>query len=146
MGRQYIGIEQMDYIETVSIERMKKVIEWEQGGISKSVEWKWGGEFVYMEIMQENHKILNQINQASNIGDLLKIYEQIKDSEFINYSVDTGTLDPSNLEEGDLDAMKLLLIEILDKNLLYVNYSERNDHNSGVSEDDRGVNEGFYNL
>ncbi len=25
----------MDYIETISVERMKKVIEWEQGWISK---------------------------------------------------------------------------------------------------------------
>jgi adenine-specific DNA-methyltransferase len=40
--------------------------------------------------------------------------------------------------------MKLLLIEMLDKNLLYVNYSERNDRNSGVSEEDKSVNEGFY--
>jgi hypothetical protein len=49
-----------------------------------------------MEIMQANQKILNQINQALNIGDLLKIHEQIKESEFINYSVDTGTLDLSH--------------------------------------------------
>ena len=146
MGRQYIGIEQMDYIETVSIERMKKVIEWEQGGISKNVEWKWGGECVYMEIMQANQRIIDEINQASNISDLLKIYEQIKESEFINYSVDTGTLDLSNLDENDFDALKAFLMEILDKNLLYVNYSERNDRNSWVSEEDKKVNEGFYNL
>ena len=35
MNRQYIGVEQMDYIDTVTIERLKKVIEGEQGGISK---------------------------------------------------------------------------------------------------------------
>ncbi|WP_455224740.1 DNA methyltransferase [Granulicatella sp.] len=49
MNRQYIGIEQMDYIETVSVERLKKVIEAEQGGISKDVEWQGGGSFVYCE-------------------------------------------------------------------------------------------------
>ena len=47
MNRQYIGIEQMDYIETVSVERMKKVINGEQGGISKDVKWQGGGSFVY---------------------------------------------------------------------------------------------------
>ena len=26
MGRQYIGIEQMDYVETIAVERLKKVI------------------------------------------------------------------------------------------------------------------------
>ena len=37
MGRQYIGIEQMDYAETLPVERLKKVIAGEQGGISESV-------------------------------------------------------------------------------------------------------------
>lgn len=50
MNRQYIGIEQMDYIETVSVERLKKVIAGEQGGISKDVEWQGGGSFVYCEL------------------------------------------------------------------------------------------------
>ena len=40
MNRQYIGIEQMDYIETVAVERLKKVIAGEQGGISKDVDWQ----------------------------------------------------------------------------------------------------------
>ena len=31
MGRQYIGIEQMDYAETIPVERLKKVISGEQG-------------------------------------------------------------------------------------------------------------------
>ena len=44
MGRQYIGIEQMDYVETIAVERLKKVIAGEQGGISKAVDWKGGGE------------------------------------------------------------------------------------------------------
>ena len=46
MNRQYIGIEQMEYIESVTVERMKKVITGEQGGISKDVNWQGGGEFV----------------------------------------------------------------------------------------------------
>lgn len=56
MGRQYIGIEQMDYIETTATERMKKVIEWEQGGISKTTNWKGGGEFVYFELAEWNEE------------------------------------------------------------------------------------------
>ncbi len=50
MGRQYIGIEQMDYIENIVVERLKKVIDGEQGGISKAVNWKGGGEFIYAEL------------------------------------------------------------------------------------------------
>ena len=43
MNRQYIGIEQMSYIETLAVERLKKVIEGERGGISKAVSWTGGG-------------------------------------------------------------------------------------------------------
>lgn len=144
MWRQYIWIEQMDYIETISAERMKKVIEWEQGWISKNVEWKWWWEFIYMEIMQENERFINEIKNAKNIKDLQEIYNQIKDSEFINYKVDTWSLKLDNLEEKDFEDFKLFLIEILDKNLLYKNFSERNDKNSEISKDDKKVNEDFY--
>lgn len=51
MGRKWIGIEQMDYIESITKERLKKVLEGEQGGISKAVEWKGGGSFIYAELM-----------------------------------------------------------------------------------------------
>ena len=52
MGRRYIGIEQMDYIEDIAVERMKKVIDGEQGGVSKALNWQGGGEFVYMELKE----------------------------------------------------------------------------------------------
>lgn len=52
MNRRYIGIEQMDYIEDIAVERMKKVIEGEQGGISKAVDWSGGGSFIYAELKQ----------------------------------------------------------------------------------------------
>lgn len=52
MNRRYIGIEQMDYIEDIAVERMKKVLEGEQGGISKAVNWQGGGSFIYAELKQ----------------------------------------------------------------------------------------------
>ncbi|MBO6635380.1 MAG: site-specific DNA-methyltransferase, partial [Parvibaculum sp.] len=45
MGRRYIGIEMGEHSITHCAPRLKKVIEGEQGGISKSVEWKGGGGF-----------------------------------------------------------------------------------------------------
>lgn len=145
MWRQYIGIEQMDYIETISKERMKKVIEWEQWWISKNVEWSWWWEFVYMEIMKENQKFIDDIKKAKNIKNLFEIYNQIKDSEFINYKIDTWNLKFNNLSESNFEDFKLFLIEILDKNLLYKNYSERDDKNSWVNEENKKINNLFYN-
>jgi len=76
MGRRYIGIEQMDYIEDIAVERMKKVIDGEQGGISKSVEWKGGGSFIYAELKEiKNFKeyeigALNKNMQYLPIGEI----------------------------------------------------------------------------
>ena len=53
MGRQYIGIEQMDYVETVALERMKKVIAGEQGGISKKAGWQGGGEYRFIDMSDQ---------------------------------------------------------------------------------------------
>lgn len=144
MKRQYIWIEQMDYIETISVERMKKVIEWEQWWISKTVNWQGGWEFVYMEIMQENERFIDEIKNAKNIKNLLEIYNQIEDSEFINYKVDIWNLKFDNLEAKDFEDFKLFLIEILDKNLLYKNYSEKNDKNNNINIDEKKLNNLLY--
>lgn len=45
MGRRYIGIEMGDHARTHCIPRLRKVIEGEQGGISKDVGWQGGGGF-----------------------------------------------------------------------------------------------------
>ena len=45
MGRRYIGIEMGDHARTHCIPRLQKVIEGEQGGISKDVGWQGGGGF-----------------------------------------------------------------------------------------------------
>lgn len=58
MKRQYIGVEQMDYIESVTVERLKKVIAGEQGGISKAVNWRGGSSFVYVEFAEKNETAL----------------------------------------------------------------------------------------
>lgn len=97
MGRQYIGIEQMDYIEDITVERMKKVIDGEQGGISKSVNWQGGGDFVYAELKQipnfdKSNSRLKQEMRYLPIGELEdKDYKISKEEIAINkafYGVD----------------------------------------------------------
>jgi adenine-specific DNA-methyltransferase len=45
MDRRYIGIEMGEHAQTHCIPRMQKVIDGEQGGISKAVNWQGGGGF-----------------------------------------------------------------------------------------------------
>jgi len=50
MGRRWIGIEMGEHAKTHCAVRLKKVVDGEQGGISKAVGWKGGGGFRYYEL------------------------------------------------------------------------------------------------
>ena len=50
MGRKWIGIELGEHAYTHCKVRMDKVIDGEQGGISKSVNWKGGGGYKFYEL------------------------------------------------------------------------------------------------
>lgn len=50
MGRRYIGIEMGEHALTHCVPRLKKVIESEQGGISKDVNWQGGGGFKFYRL------------------------------------------------------------------------------------------------
>jgi len=50
MGRRYIGIETGDHAISHCVPRLKKVVDGEQGGISKDVDWKGGGGFQFYRL------------------------------------------------------------------------------------------------
>ena len=50
MGRCYIGIEMADHATTLCAPRLRRVVDGEQGGISKSVGWKGGGGFRFYQL------------------------------------------------------------------------------------------------
>ncbi|HAQ36913.1 MAG TPA: site-specific DNA-methyltransferase [Saprospirales bacterium] len=148
MNRQYIGIEQMDYIEDVTIERMKKVMKGEQGGISESVNWRGGGEFVYFELQKFNEAFIEKIETAKDTKSLLKIWEEMKQRSFLNYNVDIKKQEESieEFKKLSLKQQKKLLAELLDKNQLYVNLSSMDDKDFKVTEEEKKVTRDFYKI
>ena len=50
MGRRYIGIERGDHAATHCVERMRKVIAGEQGGVSGAAGWNGGGAFHFYKL------------------------------------------------------------------------------------------------
>lgn len=144
LNRKFIGIEQMDYINTVSVERLKKVIEGEQTGISKAVNWKGGGSFVYCELKNDAQNTVEQIKQAESLDELLIIFNKMKSSSFLSYRVN-----PKKMLEEDFIALSLaeqkqLLLELIDNNNLYVNYSDIEDVHYNISDEDKKLNRLFY--
>lgn len=146
MGRQYIGVEQMDYIETISVERMKKVIDGEQGGISKAVNWQGGGEFVYLELKQHNQNFVERIQKAQNQTEIKSIWKDIQKTGFLSYKVDLKLVDQNakGFEGLSLEDGQKFLMEVLDKNMLYINLSDLDNADYPVSEEDKLVNKSFY--
>lgn len=144
MNRQYIGIEQMDYIETVSVERLKKVIAGEQGGISKDVNWTGGGSFVYAELKNDAQDFKNAILEATTMAELLELFETAKKSSFLSYRIDPKKLKTAEFEKLSLAEQKQILSEIIDNNNLYVNYADMDDSDYGISVEDKKLNHTFY--
>ena len=149
LGRQYIGIEQMDYIESAICERMKKVVTGEdQDGISSDVNWQGGGSFIYCELLNQNNKLIEDITKSDEKS-IKAIYDKIVNSPLaLNYKVDPDILKAvKNVELFDklnIDEKKKILIGFLDKNLLYVNYSEIEDEERGVVAEDAKFTKSFY--
>lgn len=145
MNRRFIGIEQMDYINTVSVPRLQKVIEGEQGGISKDVDWQGGGSFIYAELMEKNTGFLKEIVEADTMQKLQAIFERMSQSPDIDFRVDLDEV-KATLWEHSLEEQKKTLIKILDKNQLYFNYSEIDDAHVRelLSDSDYDFNQSFY--
>lgn len=144
MNRQYIGIEQMNYIETVSVERLKKVIDGEQGGISKDVNWTGGGSFVYAELKNDAQDFKEAILKATTTEELLELFNKAKTSSFLSYRVDPKKLKESEFKELSLAEQKQVLVEIVDNNNLYVNFSDMEDQTYGISPQEKALNRAFY--
>jgi adenine-specific DNA-methyltransferase len=146
MKRRFIVTEQMYYIDNVTMQRIKKVIAGEQGGISEEEEWKGGGSFIYLELKKYNQTFVEQIAEASNTEALLEIWEAMKAKSFLNYNVDIKKQE-AHIEEFKaltLAEQKRHLVEILDKNQLYVNLSSLDDDDFAVTDHEKKITKAFY--
>lgn len=142
MNRHYIGIDQMEYIETVAVERLKKVIAGEQGGVSEELGWHGGGCFKYMELAPLNLIFLQRLNKAKTTKALNELIKEILKSPFANYTF-------AHLKESDWIGLsdedkRKLTVDLLDKNQLYLAYSEIEDADYRIALNDIKLNHAFY--
>ena len=149
LNRQWILVEQLDYIETYTMQRLNDVVAGEQGGISESVNWQGGGDFIYCELKQYNQVYMDKVQAAQSSEELVALWQEIAENSFLNWYVNAEK--PQEAVDdftaiGDLETQKHLLAELLDKNQLYVNLSEIEDADFEVSEEDKVLNKAFYDL
>jgi len=146
MNRQWIAVEQMDYIEALTKTRLKKVVDGEQGGVSKSLEWSGGGSFVYAELAASNSMFLDQIQSSQDMTALKQIYQEIQATGFLRYDIDLSSFDIDVFESLPLDDAKRVLMDCLDMNHLYINLSSLKDADFDISADDVAATRSFYGV
>lgn len=145
INRRYIGIEQIDSQIDIIIERLRKVIKGDTSGISKRVKWQGGGSFIYCELAELNQKFVKRIESASN-ENISAHWEDIQTSGFISTKINPKDIDTEAEEFStlSLDDKKRFLMEVLDKNMLYVNYCDIDDTEYAISESDKSFTHSFY--
>lgn len=137
-ARRFILCEQMDYADSVTSERIKKVID--KNGTEH--------QFVSVELAKDNARFIDQIEEAKDTKALKKIWEAMQKEGFISYRVNETKVfeddEGGKFSELTLDEQKQILIRTLDLNQLYVNYSEMDDKRYNVSKEEKALNEQFY--
>lgn len=146
MNRKYIGVEQMDYIDDYIVTRLNNVINGDSTGISKELGWQGGGSFVYCELAKLNQKYVEDIQTAATDADIVTIWHEMLKTGFISCKVNPKDIDMEDIAftELSLDDKKRFLMELLDKNQLYVNYCDIEDETFAVSDEDKAFSKSFY--
>lgn len=145
LNRKYIGVEQMVNQIDLILPRLQKVIGGDTAGISKFVEWKGGGSFVYCELLENASTLIKKI-QAASEETISEIKNEIYADERIIPYITREELKKSDEEfhSLELEEKKKALISLVDKNKLYVNYSDMDDESYDISESDKAFTKSFY--
>ncbi|PHO09091.1 restriction endonuclease subunit M [Malaciobacter canalis] len=137
LNRQFITLEQLDYIENLPLQR-----------IQNRFEDLDSPSFTYMELMKNNQSYIDTITEVTSSSQLIEIKNELKNSNFIRYEIKDENLfdDKNQFDSLPMDKQKEILIKILDKNHLYVNYSEMDDSQFNISDEVKKFNREFYEV
>ena len=148
LGRKFVLCEQMDYIQNVTSSRLQAVLSGETRGISSDTDWSGGGSFVYCELAERSETLMEQLQSAKDSKSILAILDEATEKGLLRPSVLPDDLKKTREEflEFSLDEQRRLVMELLDKNKLYVNLCDMEDENMSLSESSKAFTRSFYNL
>lgn len=146
LGRKYIGMEQMGEQISIELDRLKKVINGSELGISKDINWQGGGSFVYCELLEDNESLVSKLEAATTSDEIKTIFEiAINDGKLVPSVLPSDLAsEEEDFEQLSLEDQKNLVMELLNKNKLYVNLSDMEDEDYNVNEADKRFTKSFY--
>ncbi|SDK32198.1 adenine-specific DNA-methyltransferase [Catalinimonas alkaloidigena] len=126
--RRFILCEQLDYIETLTLPRIQKAL----------------GEdtLVYAELAGLNQPFVEQIQAAGDHAALQTTWETMRGKARLDWRLNAEALETvaAQLTTFPLPEARQLLLDLLDKNQLYVPLSEMADTDYGLTETDQRLN------
>ena len=135
-NRHFILVEQMDYVETDTLVRNINVLK----------EIAHDSTIAFFQLMKLNQSFVDEIEEATDDATLSSILDRILNSGFISYRINPSDIDTESEDyiALSIEDKKRFLMEILDKNQLYVNYCDIDDETFGISDDDKAFTKSFY--
>tara|TARA_Y100000748_G_C15498574_1_gene489144 strand:- start:1515 stop:3689 length:2175 start_codon:yes stop_codon:yes gene_type:complete len=136
--RQFILFEQMDYVETVTAERLLRSME----------AYDLDESFRFIELKKWNESFIGDIEKATSKKRLAEIWKDIKTRGFLEYNFDMKAHEENSKEfdKLSLEEQKQFYCHLLDVNHLYVNLSSLDDQEFGCSEQEKTLTRDFYQL
>ncbi|WP_416322288.1 hypothetical protein [Mycoplasmopsis felis] len=106
---------------------------------------KWGGSFVYCELLENGSSIISQIHDANDENITIIKNLIYYDNRIVPYLTTKELQDvDKDFESLSLKDKKQALIKLIDKNKLYVNYSDIDDAWFNINEADKKFSKSFY--
>ena len=104
-----------------------------------------GGSFVYCELLENANTLIEKI-QSSTDATISEIKNEIYADERIIPYITRAELEKADEEfySLELEEKKKALIKLVDKNKLYVNYSDMEDETFNIAEEDKNFTKSFY--
>ena len=151
LGRKYIGIEQLDYIKELPLNRLINVINGEATGISEVINWKGGGSFVYLELAKWNEEAKGEIIDCKSLDELTKMLNELSEKYFLHYNVKFNEFKDKIIHEEHFKKLQLkkqkeMVCKMLDLNQMYVNANEMEDKKYSLNKDEIALTKNFYNI
>ena len=134
-NRLFVLIEQMNYVETLTQERVKRAIR----------HFGYHSDFVYLELMELNQMYVSRIKNEELKINLITIWKEMQEKAFLGLrasGIDSKI--SSHLDDLEIADLKKFLLDTLDSNMLYVPYSEIDDSDYEIDTPTIDLNKQFF--
>lgn len=136
-NRKFILVEQMDYIESITISRI--VNSTRKNNVETSI--------LYCELKENAQTLIDVIQKATEDNISIIKTEIYNDKRIVPYLTREELLEvDKDFESLSLKDKKKALIKLVDKNKLYINYSDIDDEGFNISEEDKKFSRSFYEV